>query len=155
MATERAVPMMSVTALMLAVALAAVIWRSPCDKTFTDDAYVRGADSNQLWIEAFFTKIQLAHLRIGQPASLVLDIHGERITYEWSLVLDIHGERITYEGTVVGYAVGTGGRFAPLPVRIELDPQLLPARPLRPGLPMRVNVDTSDRTGAALDQSYR
>lgn len=147
---KRFVIIAAVMALTPVAALVAVICRPPCDTTRTNDARVRGR-LGQVWIEANLSEFQLAHVRLGQPASLVAKIYGERITYE---------------GKVVGYALQTHAAFAPSsareavreasaiaqrpPVRIELNPDQLAAQLLLLGLPIEVNIDTSDRTGAAL-----
>ena len=106
---------------------------------------------DQVWVEANFKEVELAHVRIGQPVSLIADFYDGRVTYA---------------GKVVGLAPGTGSAFAllppqnatgnwvkivqRLPVRIELDSRQLSEHPLRLGLSMRVTVDTSDRSGLAL-----
>lgn len=106
---------------------------------------------DQVWVEANFKEVELAHVRIGQPVSLLADFYDGRVTYR---------------GKVVGLAAGTGSAFAllppqnatgnwvkivqRLPVRIELDSAQLSEHPLRLGLSMRATVDTSDRSGPSL-----
>lgn len=101
---------------------------------------VVGLDS--LWVDANFKEGQLGRLRVGQPATLVADVYGRKVTFD---------------GTIVGLGAGTGAAFALLPaqnatgnwikivqrvpVRIALDPAQLKAHPLRVGLSMEVTVD--------------
>ena len=108
---------------------------------------------DQLWVDANFKEVQLTHMRLGQPAELVADLYGKKVTYH---------------GTVAGLGMGTGAAFAVLPaqnatgnwikvvqrvpVRIALDPKELAANPLRVGLSMEVSVDVQDESGAALAQ---
>jgi membrane fusion protein (multidrug efflux system) len=108
----------------------------------------------QVWVEANFKEVQLADVRIGQPA---------RIT------ADFYGDDVVYDGRILGLAAGTGSAFALLPpqnatgnwvkivqrvpVRIELDPTQLAKHPLRLGLSMQVSVATHDRTGRTLASS--
>ncbi|MEO8803885.1 MAG: HlyD family efflux transporter periplasmic adaptor subunit [Rudaea sp.] len=109
---------------------------------------------HNLWVDANFKESQLAHIRIGQPATINADLYG--------------GD-ITFHGHVIGLAAGTGGAFALLPpqnatgnwikvvqrvpVRIALDPKELDKHPLRVGLSTDVNVDTHDRGGQVLAQT--
>ncbi|HET9449185.1 MAG TPA: HlyD family secretion protein, partial [Steroidobacteraceae bacterium] len=74
------------------------------------------------------------------------------------LVSDLYGGSVTYHGVVTGLAGGTGSTFAAIPaqnatgnwikvvqrvpVRIELDPADLAARPLQVGLSMTATIDT-------------
>jgi membrane fusion protein (multidrug efflux system) len=104
---------------------------------------------DKLWVDANFKEGQLKKLRIGQPAALVADVYGEKVTYH---------------GTVAGLGAGTGAAFALLPaqnatgnwikvvqrvpVRITLDPKDLAAHPLRVGLSMEVSVDVHDDSGS-------
>ncbi|MCE5233013.1 MAG: HlyD family efflux transporter periplasmic adaptor subunit [Mizugakiibacter sp.] len=106
-----------------------------------------------LWVDANFKEVQLAHIRIGQPATVHTDIYG--------------GD-VTYRGRVLGLGAGTGSAFALLPpqnasgnwikvvqrvpVRIALDERQLDEHPLRVGLSATVKVDTRDRSGAMLAQ---
>src|SRR6516225_4083957 len=110
----------------------------------------------RLWLEANFREIQLRHMRIGQPATVVADLYGGRVTYH---------------GRVAGLGLGTGSAFALLPaqnatgnwikvvqrvpVRIELDARELAAHPLRIGLSTVVRVDLHDTSGAELAQTPR
>jgi membrane fusion protein (multidrug efflux system) len=108
---------------------------------------------NQVWVDANFKELQIANIRMGQPATLRADLYGGSVTYH---------------GTVVGFSAGTGASFAllpaqnatgnwikvvqRLPVRIALDPKDLAAHPLQVGLSMRVQIATADRSGARLPQ---
>ena len=104
-----------------------------------------------VWVEANLKENQLRNLRIGQRVRVFADLYGTSIDYR---------------GRVEGLAAGTGSVFSllpaqnatgnwikvvqRLPVRITLDPGQLRAHPLRVGLSMRVEVDTTDRDGAQL-----
>ena len=106
---------------------------------------------HDLWVDANFKESQLAHIRIGQPATVQSDIYGGQVEYR---------------GKVVGLGAGTGSAFALLPpqnasgnwikvvqrvaVRIALEPQQLDRHPLRVGLSTAVSVDTHDRSGRVL-----
>jgi membrane fusion protein (multidrug efflux system) len=101
--------------------------------------------------EANFKEVQLRKLRIGQPVTLSADLYGQQVSYR---------------GRIAGLGVGTGAAFALLPaqnatgnwikivqrvpVRIELTPEQVAAKPLRVGLSLVVNVDTHDSTGQPL-----
>lgn len=103
---------------------------------------------HNVWVDANFKETQLANLRIGQPAEITADIYGSKVTYH---------------GTVVGLSAGTGSAFAllpaqnatgnwikvvqRLPVRIALDAKEVAEHPLRVGLSMSVEVDTSNKDG--------
>ena len=106
---------------------------------------------HDLWVDANFKESQLAHIRIGQSATVEADVYG--------------GD-VEFHGKVAGLAAGTGSAFALLPpqnasgnwikvvqrvpVRIELDPRQLARSPLRVGLSTSVRVDTHDRSGRVL-----
>jgi membrane fusion protein (multidrug efflux system) len=108
---------------------------------------------NEVWVDANFKELQIANIRMGQPATLTADLYGSSVKYH---------------GTVVGFSAGTGASFAllpaqnatgnwikvvqRLPVRIVLDPKDLAAHPLQVGLSMRVQVATANRDGARLPQ---
>ncbi|MCE7897487.1 MAG: HlyD family efflux transporter periplasmic adaptor subunit, partial [Gammaproteobacteria bacterium PRO8] len=110
----------------------------------------------RLWVDANFRETQLADLRIGQPVKISTDIYGNDVEF--------HGQ-------VLGLAAGSGNAFALLPpqnatgnwikivqrvpVRIALDPRELEAHPLRIGLSVTVEVDTSERGGSALGREAR
>ncbi|EJJ0545507.1 multidrug efflux MFS transporter periplasmic adaptor subunit EmrA [Cronobacter sakazakii] len=112
--------------------------------------------SSGLWVDANFKETQLAHMRIGQPATVVSDIYGDDVEYT---------------GKVVGLDMGTGSAFSllpaqnatgnwikvvqRLPVRIELDAKQLEQHPLRIGLSMLVKVDTTNRDGGVLATQTR
>ncbi|HGN8865670.1 TPA: multidrug efflux MFS transporter periplasmic adaptor subunit EmrA [Klebsiella michiganensis] len=112
--------------------------------------------ATNLWIDANFKETQLAHMRIGQPATVISDIYGD-------------DEK--YTGKVVGLDMGTGSAFSllpaqnatgnwikvvqRLPVRIELDEKQLAEHPLRIGLSTLVEVNTTDRGGEMLASQVR
>ncbi len=52
---------------------------------------------NQVWVDANFKEVQLRHIRIGQPVTLVADLYGKKVDYQ---------------GTVAGLGVGTGAAFS-------------------------------------------
>lgn len=101
------------------------------------------------WVDANFKEPQLRHIRIGQPATVRVDLYGGHVDYH---------------GHVASISAGSGGAFSLLPpqnatgnwikvvqrvpVRIELDPAEVSAHPLRVGLSTTVNVDTSNRRGS-------
>jgi len=109
-----------------------------------------------LWVDANFKETQLAHMRIGQTATVVSDIYGDDVKYT---------------GKVVGLDMGTGSAFSllpaqnatgnwikvvqRLPVRIELDAKQLADHPLRIGLSTLVTVDTTSRDGQVLANQAR
>ncbi|HET9390863.1 MAG TPA: efflux RND transporter periplasmic adaptor subunit [Steroidobacteraceae bacterium] len=94
-------------------------------------------------VDANFKEVQLDRVRIGQPVEIESDLYGRSVAYH---------------GRVSGLSGGTGSTFATipaqnatgnwikvvqrLPVRIQLDPAELTARPLQVGLSMTVTVDT-------------
>jgi membrane fusion protein (multidrug efflux system) len=106
---------------------------------------------DRLWVDANFRETQLADMRVGQPATIVSDIYGGKVT--------VHGH-------VLGLGAGSGNAFAllppqnasgnwikivqRLPVRIALDPAELRKNPLRIGLSVTVTVDTKDHSGEAV-----
>jgi membrane fusion protein (multidrug efflux system) len=95
-------------------------------------------------VDANFKEVQLDKVRVGQPVALTSDLYGSDIEYH---------------GTVVGLSGGTGAAFATIPaqnatgnwikvvqrvpVRIEIDPRELQARPLQVGLSMTATIDTA------------
>ena len=105
----------------------------------------------RLRVDANFREVQLTHMRIGQPATVVTDLYGGQVEYH---------------GTVVGLGLGTGAAFALLPaqnatgnwikvvqrvpVRIALQARELVAHPLRIGLSTRARVDVHDDSGPQL-----
>jgi membrane fusion protein, multidrug efflux system len=109
---------------------------------------------NQVWVDANFKELQIANIRVGQPAILTADLYGGSVEYH---------------GTVAGFSAGTGASFAllpaqnatgnwikvvqRLPVRVVLDQKDLAAHPLQVGLSMRVKVATRDRSDARLVQT--
>ena len=112
--------------------------------------------ADNLWVDANFKETQLAHMRIGQTATVISDIYGDDVKYT---------------GKVVGLDMGTGSAFSllpaqnatgnwikvvqRLPVRIELDPKQLADHPLRIGLSTLVTVDTANRDGQILASQVR
>ncbi|MGL4725567.1 MAG: multidrug efflux MFS transporter periplasmic adaptor subunit EmrA [Scandinavium sp.] len=112
--------------------------------------------ATNLWVDANFKETQLAHMRIGQTATIVSDIYGDDVKYT---------------GKIVGLDMGTGSAFSllpaqnatgnwikvvqRLPVRIELDEKQLAQHPLRIGLSTLVKVDTADRGGEILASQVR
>lgn len=53
--------------------------------------------ATNLWVDANFKETQLAHMRIGQPATVISDIYGDDVKYT---------------GKVVGLDMGTGSAFS-------------------------------------------
>lgn len=112
--------------------------------------------ASNLWVDANFKETQLAHMRIGQPVTVISDIYGDDVEYK---------------GKVVGLDMGTGSAFSllpaqnatgnwikvvqRLPVRIELDADQLAKHPLRIGLSTLVKVDTTNRDGQILANQMR
>lgn len=107
-----------------------------------------------VWVDANFKENQLANMRIGQPATLTADIYGSDVKYK---------------GHIVGLSAGTGAAFAllpaqnatgnwikvvqRLPVRIALDADTLAKHPLRVGLSMSVEVNTSNKEGQTMSSA--
>ncbi|MEO8847188.1 MAG: HlyD family secretion protein [Casimicrobiaceae bacterium] len=97
--------------------------------------------TGDVWIEANFKEDQLAHMRVGQQASVEVDSYPGQ----------------TFEGRVASVSPGTGSQFSVLPaenatgnwvkvvqrlpVRVELA-HVDPAFPLHGGLSANVSVDT-------------
>ena len=97
------------------------------------------------FVDANFKEVQLARVRIGQPAVLTSDLYGDHVVFH---------------GRVKGLSGGTGAAFSlipaqnasgnwikivqRLPVRITLDPAELAAHPLRVGLSMKATIDVGD-----------
>lgn len=106
---------------------------------------------NQIWVNANFKEPQLADIRIGQPATLTVDLYGSSVKFR---------------GKVLGIASGTGSVFSLLPpqnatgnwikvvqrlaVRIGLDAKQLQQHPLRIGLSGEVTVDVRNQKGNVL-----
>jgi membrane fusion protein, multidrug efflux system len=98
----------------------------------------------EIYVDANFKESQLKNVKVGQKATLTSDLYGKDVEYH---------------GTVIGFSGGTGSAFAlipaqnatgnwikvvqRLPVRIKLDPKELAEHPLRVGLSMNAEVDTS------------
>jgi membrane fusion protein (multidrug efflux system) len=99
---------------------------------------------SQVYVDANFKEGQLTRVKPGQPVTLTSDLYG--------------GD-VEYHGRVAGFSGGTGSAFAlipaqnatgnwikvvqRLPVRVILDPKELAAHPLRVGLSMNAEIDTS------------
>jgi membrane fusion protein (multidrug efflux system) len=99
-----------------------------------------------VYVDANFKEGQLERVRPGQPVELTSDLYGSGVKFH---------------GRVVGFAGGTGSAFAlipaqnatgnwikvvqRLPVRVQLDPKELDARPLRVGLSMEATIDVSGK----------
>ena len=108
----------------------------------------------EIYVEANFKETDLTHVRIGQPAVIHADIYPG----------------YTYHGKVVGIRAGTGAAFSLLPpenatgnwikivqripVKIALDVPPPPDHPLRVGLSLEVTINTTDRSGPALQAEY-
>jgi membrane fusion protein (multidrug efflux system) len=104
---------------------------------------------HRVWVDANFRETQLKDIRIGQPATVTTDAYGGKTVFH---------------GKVAGINAGSGNAFALLPpqnasgnwikivqrvpVRIELDPKEVDKTPLRIGLSVSAEVETSDRSGA-------
>jgi len=98
----------------------------------------------QVYVDANFKEGQLERVKPGQLVTLTSDLYGSGVEYH---------------GRVAGFSGGTGGAFAlipaqnatgnwikvvqRLPVRVTLDPRELAAHPLRVGLSMTAEIDTS------------
>lgn len=103
---------------------------------------------NDLWVTANIEETEMARIRPGQPVVVTRHGYGAAAT--------------TYHGKVLGIEPAGGSTFSPfppdnatgnyihiverVPVRISLDAQDLAAHPLRPGMSMRVAIDTADGT---------
>jgi membrane fusion protein (multidrug efflux system) len=101
---------------------------------------------DRVYVDANFKEGQLNRVKPGQPVKLTSDLYGDDVEYH---------------GRVVGFSGGTGSAFAlipaqnatgnwikvvqRLPVRVALDPKELVAHPLRVGLSMTADIDTSAR----------
>ena len=97
----------------------------------------------RMHVDANFKEVQLQDVKPGQPAEVMADIYGDKVTYR---------------GTVTGFSGGTGSAFSlipaqnatgnwikvvqRLPIRIELNPDDLAKYPLQVGLSMQVKIDT-------------
>lgn len=112
----------------------------------TGASLMRVVPLSQLYVDANFKESQLADVKVGQRVSLTSDLYGKKVEYT---------------GTVIGFSGGTGAAFAlipaqnatgnwikvvqRLPVRIQLDPKQLAEHPLRVGLSMEAEIDTSSK----------
>jgi membrane fusion protein, multidrug efflux system len=118
-------------------------------------AYVTGGayllsliPAHGLWVDANFKEDQLAHMRPGQPATVVADVLAGKV----------------FHGHVLSLAPGTGAVFSVIPpenatgnftkivqrvpVRIALDDADATLGELRPGLSTTVSVDTHPAAAA-------
>jgi len=100
--------------------------------------------SREVWIEANFRETGLAHMRLGQAATIEVDAYPDHV----------------FKAHVVSMSPGTGSDFAVLPpenatgnwvkvvqrltVRLELD-EVDPTRPLFSGISVTARVDTGYR----------
>ena len=96
------------------------------------------------YVDANFKEVQLAKVHPGQSVTIESDLYGGSVKYH---------------GKVVGVGGGTGAAFAVipaqnasgnwikvvqrLPVRVALDPAELAKHPLRVGLSVKADIDTS------------
>jgi membrane fusion protein, multidrug efflux system len=109
---------------------------------------------DEVWVDANFKEPQMAHMRVGQPVTLIADLYGAHVVYH---------------GKVAGFGAGTGAAFSLLPaqnatgnwikivqrvpVRVALDPRELSVHPLQVGLSMKADVDVRNGgDGARLPQ---
>ena len=109
-----------------------------------------------VWADVNFKEVQLQHMRIGQPVKVTADLYGSDVEYH---------------GKIMGLGAGTGSAFAllpaqnatgnwikvvqRLPVRVALDPKELAEHPLRIGLSLIGDVDTSNREGKPVTDAAR
>jgi membrane fusion protein (multidrug efflux system) len=107
---------------------------------------------NTIWVDANFKENQLAKLRVGQPVELETDTYGSSVKFT---------------GKIIGFSPSTGSALSllpaqnatgnwvkvvqRLPVRIEVDHELLKKYPLKFGLSMSVKVDVKDLQGTPLE----
>lgn len=96
------------------------------------------------YVDANYKEVQLRKVKIGQSVILTSDLYGGGVKFH---------------GKVIGFSGGTGSAFAIIPaqnatgnwvkvvqrvpVRISLDPRELAEHPLRVGLTMTADIDTS------------
>lgn len=140
--------------------LARTVVRAPIDGVVTNRQVQVGQRLNagsavmtivpvgSVYVDANFKEGQLAKVRPGQKVELTSDLYGSDVVYH---------------GKVMGFSGGTGSAFSlipaqnatgnwikvvqRLPVRIALDPKELARNPLRVGLSMEVEIDTSSDGG--------
>lgn len=109
------------------------------------------APLDQVWVDANFKESELAPIRVGQPATVTIDMYGSGVKFR---------------GVVVGRSAGTGSAFSLLPaqnatgnwikvvqrvpVRIALDKRELASYPLSIGLSARVKVAIENQSGPRL-----
>jgi membrane fusion protein (multidrug efflux system) len=101
---------------------------------------------NALYVDANYKESQLEKVQVGQSVELTSDRYGSDVVFH---------------GRVAGFSGGTGSSFAlipaqnatgnwikivqRLPVRVTLDPAELAKHPLRVGLSMDADIDTSEK----------
>ncbi|CAL1241665.1 efflux RND transporter periplasmic adaptor subunit [Candidatus Methylocalor cossyra] len=128
----------------------------PGDQVHPDMPLLAIVPLDALWVDANFLEDQLAAVRPGQPVTLTADLYGAGVVFH---------------GRVLGLEPGTGSVFGLLPpnnatgnyihitervpVRIGLDAAELHRHPLRPGLSMRVRIDTSQPGRSVLEPITR
>ena len=146
-----------------ALALERTVVRAPVDGMVTQRSVQLGrrlapgermmavVPMDRLWVDANFKEVQLRDICPGQPVLL----HA-----------DTYGKQVTYHGTVVEVEAGSGAAFAPLPpqnasgnwikvvqrvpVRVRLVAGEVNEHPLRIGMSMQADVDTSTCPGHRL-----
>jgi membrane fusion protein (multidrug efflux system) len=98
-----------------------------------------------MWVDANFKETQLTDMRIGQPATVTIDMYGSGVVFK---------------GKVLGIASGSGSVFSIIPpqnatgnwikivqrlaVRISMDPETMKKYPLRLGISADVQVDITN-----------
>ena len=123
----------------------------PGEQVHPDTPLLAIVPLDYLWIEANFLEDELANVQPGQAVKISVDLYGDQTIY--------HGE-------VLGLAAGAGNVFGLLPpnnatgnyihivervpVRIGLRADELKAKPLRPGLSAKVQIDTHRPGGSVL-----
>src|SRR5580658_344842 len=111
---------------------------------------------DDVWVDANFKEVQLAHMHAGQSVEVSADVYGGGVEFH---------------GHLVGLGAGSGSAFALLPaqnasgnwikivqrvpVRILLDPQQLKQHPLRIGLSVHVSVDLRDSSSTQDSRAVR
>ncbi|MFF7709383.1 HlyD family efflux transporter periplasmic adaptor subunit [Pseudomonas sp. NPDC007930] len=95
-----------------------------------------------LWVIANMKETQMAHLRVGQPASFTVDaLDHARLTGHVQRISPATGSEfaLLQSDNATGNFVKIAQR---IPVRIHLDPDQPDAQRLRPGMSVVVSVDT-------------
>lgn len=102
--------------------------------------------TDYVWVDANFKETQLTDMRVGQPATV------------W---LDLYGSNVEFKGKVLGISSGSGSAFSlippqnatgnwikivqRLPVRISLDPEMVKKYPIRVGISAEADVDITNQ----------